>query len=851
MRVFLSHSGHDAAIVKEVWEGLGPRVAWVDKADIDLGDIVLEKIAAGIEEATDFVLFWSKSASESPWVRIELHMGFLRFLEQSGCQLRVVKLDEAVLPLYLRPFLYLDVSESLSEAPRVIVGRLLSEHGIARGAVRRLFVNRHDELKRLELAIDDYETRTILLHGLPGIGKASLVNRAVETFFSPPHVSEIVVRPGTGWVELALQLCAMAGLPIVEDGAADEEVQSSARTAIEQLLDSGAILAIHEVQHWVEEDGLPSPILAALLEWFGSMPSMSGRPALMTSRRLPRLDPEQRQSVQVVRIEGIPDEHLSGLVRHWYAVETGKSEFDETRLKAFAANLCGYPLAARIAASLLAQYGIDFVLKYPREVIELRIDIATRILAEAKVSEQGVGILEALAILDTPMPSAHVATALRLSPDEFRGGVDSALSFGLLSMDGLALTLHPLVKDFYWRAIYHSEAYHDVVSRLADEGKKHLSTLEVGSEGYAKFLPTVFRLIALTGDIDGARQLRRDLVGTLLETAIQLYNRREYDTSLKYGEIILTQWPNDWRARLYRARCLTRLGRLGEAKKLLLQLHDEQPWSNPVVHALGRLEMEEDEWETALAWFSRGLRLWADHIPCLRDSAECYLRLEDLSNAEILVKRAKEVDSTNPYVLQIESQILEAQGHWEEAYAVMNLARDQDPERAAFAHRLGRIAGGRGDLRKALEHYDDALSIDEHFWEARMSKASVLIDLRELEAAAEEIDRLKHDVRGKRVAVVDGIEAKLYLAKEDLDKARRAIGRVGRKGSAVAFGTRARIEMKQASIHRRNGYLKLAEQALADARSYTKSGLEHYPDNGELLQLQQELDGIDGSEETT
>jgi len=62
MRIFLSYSGHDAAIVTEVWERLGPQVTWLDKADIDLGDIILEKIAAGIEEATDLLLFWSKRA---------------------------------------------------------------------------------------------------------------------------------------------------------------------------------------------------------------------------------------------------------------------------------------------------------------------------------------------------------------------------------------------------------------------------------------------------------------------------------------------------------------------------------------------------------------------------------------------------------------------------------------------------------------------------------------------------------------------------------------------------------------------------------------------------------------------
>lgn len=840
MRIFLSYSGHDRRIVREVWKRLGSQITWLDKADIDLGDIILEKIARGIEQATDFVLFWSESASISPWVKIELHMGFLRFLEQSGCKFRVVTLDATPLPLYLKPLLYLNVSSSLQEAPQLIVEKLLGERRPVRGIVRKLFVDRHDELQRLELAIDDPDIHVILLQGLPGIGKSSLVNKAVESFFSPPEVRAITVRPGTGWVELALQLCAMSGLAMPQDGAPQEEIQSSARTAIEQVLSKGAILAFYEVEHWIEENGQPSPIFATLLQWFSLIPSMSSRPALLTTRRIPQLTTEQRQNFQIIRIEGIPNEHLSALIRHWLMVEKGEAVIDETRLNTLATELCGYPLAARIAASLLAHYGIDYVLTYPREVIELRVDIAKSVLGGATVSRTGVRILEALALLDTPMPSGHIASALGLDSDEFREGLESALSYGLLSMDGLALTLHPLVRDFYWRLIYRSAAYHDVVAQLAQESKKYLGTLEVGSEEYAKLLPTVFRLIALTGDIEGARQLRRDLVGTLMETAIQLYNRREYETSLKYTQIILDEWPNDSKARLYRARCLTRLGKLREAREILEQLHREQPWSVPVLHSLGRLEMEDEKWENALAWFSQGLGQWPQHLPSLRDSAACFFRLDDLTNADKFVKQGKEIDSTNPYVLQIEAQILEKRGYWDEAYEVMTVAMAQDPQ-ASFAHRLGRIAEGRGDLPIALNHYKEALGFDEHFWEARLSKASVLIDLGELELVATEIAHLKADVRGRAATVVRGIEAKFYLAKGELDKAVQVIKR---DQSPVAFSLRAKVEMRKASIHRQSGYVKLAEQSMIVANAQVAEGLQRYPNNPELIRLQQELDSM-------
>jgi hypothetical protein len=69
MRAFLSHSSVDKTIVIGVHKGLEAESTWLDRAEIEWGEMFLEKIAEGITSATDFVLFWSKNASKSEWVR--------------------------------------------------------------------------------------------------------------------------------------------------------------------------------------------------------------------------------------------------------------------------------------------------------------------------------------------------------------------------------------------------------------------------------------------------------------------------------------------------------------------------------------------------------------------------------------------------------------------------------------------------------------------------------------------------------------------------------------------------------------------------------------------------------------
>src|SRR5262245_35035485 len=144
MRAFLSHSSADKDIVVGVQKALEPESTWLDRAEIEWGDLFLEKIADGITSATDFVLFWSEAASKSEWVRLEINMAFIQALRRKAIRLRVVALDKTALPLYLQPFQVFSVVGSASPVSEILqkLKPLLKE---PLRSVRSRFVNRHDE----------------------------------------------------------------------------------------------------------------------------------------------------------------------------------------------------------------------------------------------------------------------------------------------------------------------------------------------------------------------------------------------------------------------------------------------------------------------------------------------------------------------------------------------------------------------------------------------------------------------------------------------------------------------------------------------------------------------------------
>ena len=173
MKAFLSHSSKDKTIVTEVYESIGGSAAWIDAAEIEWGDLFLEKIADALHEATDFLLFWSINSASSQWVRLELNMAFIRMLEEGATTLRVIKLDDTEIPIYLRPYHYIDVSKEEDAISRIVeaVNKLDQESG---RVFRRRFLNRNSELKRMEEAVDNPETYLVVLNGFAGIGKQSL-----------------------------------------------------------------------------------------------------------------------------------------------------------------------------------------------------------------------------------------------------------------------------------------------------------------------------------------------------------------------------------------------------------------------------------------------------------------------------------------------------------------------------------------------------------------------------------------------------------------------------------------------------------------------------------------------------
>ena len=800
VRAFLSYSSSDRVVVRTVYNALRLGSAWLDHAQIEWGERFLEAIERGIESASDFVLFWSATAAQSEWVRLETHMAFIRMLEERAIRIRVVALDDTELPLHLKPFHFLSVAES-EEPAKKITTALQSVLSQPPSGTRHRFLDRNEELGRIEALINDTETRVVLLQGFKGSGKAATVAEALRRFFDGVSAVTITVAPGTGPAELALQLHHDAFQTILPEISGTATL-AAIEKALEAIIQRGQFIVIKDCQHWLGDDREFDEPFPTVIRLASSLPKTSGRPVFLTSTRRVRIPVDLAPHVSSIDLAGLPQSHMASLVALWYEMIAGK-ELAHDEAVIVAGELHGHPIAAKLAADLLSQFGSAHLLAYPKELVNLRQDLAKALIGDLNLPIFARRLMETLAIVGAPLPSAVLADAMQIDDSGFHQAVAHATRSGLAEIrpPSTKLQIHPLLSDYFWRSHLDQEDYTQRALQVVTVVHRHLRSLSTESSEFVALLPAVFRLYALAGQLGKAQQVRRGLTGELSQAAITHYNRRRYDLAEEFINLVLQDEPNHWRMRMYLARIHVRRSRWHDADQLIEQLAEERPRNWGVKHLRGWRLLRSGSYEDALPAFSEVLIVNDRHVASYRDSAECLHRLGRPAEALELLDRAKHIESDNPFTLDLEARIYEEMGRFDEALAAARVAIVRNRSNWGLHHRLSRVLAALGQDVEALTEAREAVRLDPAQFVARSHYVSLLIDGGRIEEAEDLLAPLAKSTVGQgQKDVYEHLNARIAFQNGKLDQAldlvRRQIGR--NRNLAANYGLLASIRLAQA-----------------------------------------------------
>ncbi len=210
MKAFLSHSSKDAAFVQAVADDLGRQFTWLDRQQFDTGDEFLATMERGVADSSVFVLFASTHSLASTFVDFELTAARQQLIARALDRVLVFFLDAALtyrdLPVWLQRFQATSAA-SARQVARTIRYALEAQ---ARTRQRALFVGRTRELGSIEEGLlpadGSAPPRMMLVSGLPGVGRRTLLERVARDHWSLPRIVELRIEGADDLKDVALRL---------------------------------------------------------------------------------------------------------------------------------------------------------------------------------------------------------------------------------------------------------------------------------------------------------------------------------------------------------------------------------------------------------------------------------------------------------------------------------------------------------------------------------------------------------------------------------------------------------------------------------------------------------------------
>jgi len=123
MPVFISYCHKDKDFVDELAAHLVKAKAhiWIDRWELHVGDSIVTKIQAAIQEASALIVVLSEASVASEWCKKEINAGLVRELEERRVVVLPVLLEDCEIPLFVREKMYADFRTNCDEGLRQVL----------------------------------------------------------------------------------------------------------------------------------------------------------------------------------------------------------------------------------------------------------------------------------------------------------------------------------------------------------------------------------------------------------------------------------------------------------------------------------------------------------------------------------------------------------------------------------------------------------------------------------------------------------------------------------------------------------------------------------------------------------
>jgi len=296
---------------------------------------------------------------------------------------------------------------------------------------------------------------------------------------------------------------------------------------------------------------------------------------------------------------------------------------------------------------------------------------------------------------------------------------------------------------------------HFRLARLAAHTDDLAAAVEIGERGLELdpedvegrlFLGRLYRVRRDIDDMDrvlrGPDGLAVSRAAGMLLHQVLLENGR-LPEALAAAEQVLKEDPDDLGARMGVATVFERMGRQGDAERVLREALTLHPNRFVLYSRLARMRRASDDREGEVEIYREVLEQYPGHYGTLVSQGEAQIALNDIDAA---IATYSEINALYPEDLQVVRRLASlefAAGRYEESARRLRAALEKNPAHAEFAHTLGQVLRGLNRSDEAIEAFERIPPQHPLYVEARMQLAAIYEEMGNLDAALLEAEALR------------------------------------------------------------------------------------------------------------
>lgn len=391
LKIFLSLSYVDSEFVAQVRSRLPNGLAYFYEESFENGEALLSAMERAVSDSAVFVLFASKEALQSPWVRFEIDQARLKHIQNPKHRILIFPTEPNVnlsdFPVWLRSHWIPRAGWSPSDIARYITTVLLEPNfGLSAGVPQ--VVGRGKTVDRLQQLIAEKIARTKsapnvwFLSGFRGVGRRTFASYfmriALTADVNLPYGPNLPLpsQADLGDVHSALRIEIS---PTIESAVALKEAEAFSNLELAEQIkevvrllshfsELGQAVILSSAGGFFEDNGDPKNWLLPLLS---ALPA-SIKLFLVSNRQLPHVAADRMPNLVQMRIEELDDKDIRTLMV-FTAERLGVANFaiSEQLIQAIG----GHADVANAAVRLVSAKGMHILNRDPRQLFNIQNSI--------------------------------------------------------------------------------------------------------------------------------------------------------------------------------------------------------------------------------------------------------------------------------------------------------------------------------------------------------------------------------------------------------------------------------------------------------------------------------------------